>query len=62
MVSRSGQAYFDVRVGGQVVGFVVPPSQDGGKWHAYVDVQGKNSTRVGSYDTRAAAVSAVERA
>lgn len=63
MTSRNGTGYFDVRVKGQVIGFVVPPSNDGGKWHAYMDYEQKaGSTRVGSYDTKAEAVAAVQNA
>lgn len=62
MASRNDSGYVDVRVNGQVVGFVVIPSTPGGKWHAYVDAEGKNSTRVGSYNDKSAAVTAVENA
>lgn len=62
MASRNDSGYVDVRVNGQVVGFVVIPPVPGGKWHAYVDKSGKNSVRIGSYNDKSAAVSAVENA
>ena len=65
MTSRSafGSGWFDVREKGQVVGFVVNPSNRGGKWHAYLDHEGNApSTRVGSYDSKGAAVFAVKNA
>ncbi len=53
----------DVRLKGQVVGFVVTPSKPGGKWYAYLDFQVKaGSSRIGSYDSKDAAVKAVQRA
>ena len=55
--------WVDVRQKGQVVGFIVQPSNAGGKWHAYLDFQKKaGSSRIGSYDTKEAAKRAVERA
>lgn len=55
--------WFDVRQRGKVVGFVVQPSNAGGKWHAYLDFEKKaGSTRVASCDTKDQAVKAVQRA
>lgn len=63
MASRSGSAWTDVRVKGEVVGFVVSPSKPGGKWHGYLDNKGKaGSVRIGSYNDKSAAVTAVENA
>lgn len=63
MVGRSGSGWADVSLQSTVVGFVARPSTASGKWHAYLDNEGKaGSTRVGSYDTKEEAVKAVQRA
>lgn len=58
MTSRSA-GYIDVRVNGQVVGFVTGPDAKG-KWHAYKDQAKGNSKRVASVGTKDAAVQAVK--
>lgn len=64
MASRNNYpGWADVRLKGQTVGFVVTPSNPGGKWHAYLDFQAKaGSSRIGSYDSKDAAVKAVQKA
>jgi hypothetical protein len=63
MAGRDGADWIDVRIKGQTVGFVIRPSNPGGKWHAYMDHQHKaGSSRIGSYDNKDAAVKAVQRA
>ena len=62
-MSRVGSGWTDVQVNGHAVGFVVEPSNAGGKWHAYLDNIGSSgSRRVASADTKAAAVEAVKKA
>lgn len=62
MATRSTYpGWSDVRIKGHVVGFVVTPTKPGDKWHAYMDYRHKaGSTRVGSYDSKDAAVRAVQ--
>lgn len=62
-MSRSGSGWTDVQVNGKTVGFIVTPSNLGGKWHAYLDNVGSSgSRRVASASTRAAAIAAVKEA
>lgn len=62
-MSRIGSGWTDVHVNGHAVGFVVEPSQAGGKWHAYLDNIGSSgSRRVSSESTKQAAVDAVKKA
>jgi len=62
-MARVGNGWTDVEVKGETVGFIVAPSQVGGKWHAYLDNKGKSgSQRVASTNTRAAAIDAVKAA
>ena len=62
-MSRSGIGWTDVQVNGHTVGFVVEPSQAGGKWHAYLDNIGSSgSRRVASANTKAAAIEEVKKA
>lgn len=40
MTARRGADSSDVTSSGKTVGFIVKPSQPGGKWHCYVDAPG----------------------
>lgn len=46
-MSRSGYGWVDVTAGGKTVGFIVKPSNPGGKWHCYVDKPNGQSRHVG---------------
>lgn len=62
-MARIGNGWTDVQVNGHTVGFIVAPSQVGGKWHAYLDNIGSSgSRRITSANTRAAAIEAVKEA
>lgn len=61
MAEREGK-FTDVLVSGVVVGFVLGPAGDG-LWYGYREYANKpGSALVGSFNSEAAAVSAVERA
>jgi tyrosyl-tRNA synthetase len=62
-MARSGSGWTDVQVNGHTVGFIVTPSNLGGKWHAYLDNIGSSgSRRVASESSREAAIRAVKKA